>query len=148
MDFFDDMIAAQKLLAEVEEWKGTPFVPFNNTKRAGVDCVQLAAQLMVECGVIDGYDFGRYSLDFAAHTGRELITEWLGESARFEFLAKAAPKLGDVVVFKVGRAIAHVGVMVNGVDFVHSIQGRTVRISQLNDSTWSARVAGFWRAAR
>ena len=145
-DYFEQPDAAAKLREEVATWIGTPFVPFNNAKQVGVDCVQLAAQLMVACGVIEGYDFGRYSLDFAAHTGRELITEWLGANSRFLWLGKVTPQVGDVVVFSVGRAIGHVGVMVDGSDFVHSIQGRTVRVSQLDDSTWGTRVAGFWRA--
>lgn len=146
--FFAQMWASERLGNEAESWVGTPFVPFHNAKGVGVDCVQLAAQLMCTCGVIEGYDFGRYSLDFAAHTGRSMINEWLGANAeRFVLLAPGElPMVGDVVTFKVGNGVGHCGVMLNGVDFIHSIQGRKVRVSQLGDSTWGSRVAGFWRA--
>lgn len=147
--YFDDEAARATLAAEAESWMGTPFQPWHNAKHVGVDCVQLAGQLMVACGVIEGYDFGSYQLDFAAHTGREMITEWLGDNSRFVFLpASTVPMPGDVVVFSVGRAIGHVGVMLNAVDFIHSIQGRKVQTSNRSIDPWSERVAGYWRAKR
>jgi hypothetical protein len=147
--FFDDETARAKFAEEVASWMDTPFQAWHNAKGVGVDCVQLAGQLMVACGVIEGYDFGSYQLDFAAHTGREMITEWLGENSRFVFLpASTVPMVGDVVVFSVGRAIGHVGVMVNVADFVHSIQGRKVQLSNRKVPPWSERVAGYWRAQR
>ena len=147
--FFAQTTALATLLAEAESWVGTPFVPFHNAKGVGVDCVQLAAQLMCACGVIEGYDFGHYSLDFAAHTGRSMINEWLGANAeRFLFLAaNETPIAGDVVTFSVGGAVGHVGVMLNGADFIHSIQGRKVRVSQLGDSTWRSASSTAMRTA-
>lgn len=147
--FFDEGTARAKLAEEAQGWMGTPFQAWHNAKGVGVDCVQLAGQLMVACGVIEGYDFGAYSLDFAAHTGREMITEWLGSNSRFVFLpASTVPMLGDVVVFSVGRAIGHVGVMITTSDFVHSIQGRKVQLSNRTVTPWLSRVAGYWRAKR
>ena len=147
--FFARAEAQQQLVNEAQSWMGTPFQAWHNAKGVGVDCVQLAGQLMVACGVITGYDFGCYSLDFAAHTGREMITEWLGANSRFVFVPPAAaPMPGDVVVFTVGRAIGHVGVMLTATDFVHSIQGRKVQLSNRTVPPWIGRVAGYWRAAR
>ena len=149
MWWFSDPAAVEQLDVEAARWMGTPFVAYHNAPGVGVDCVQLAAQIMVGCGVIEGYDFGSYSLDFAAHTGRSMIVEWLGESSRFVFLdAKQTPMVGDVVTFAVGRGVGHVGVMLNEVDFIHSIQGRKVQSSIRTIPPWRERVAGYWRAQR
>ena len=136
-----------RLLAAMDEWLGTPFEPWQCVRGHGVDCVQLAGALMVAAGVLDEQpDFGSYTLDLAGHTGREMIVEWLASSPLFWRLEALDPQIGDVVTFRIGNAVNHVGVMVSGRDFVHSIQGRAVRVSTLADSTWSGRVASFWRA--
>lgn len=135
-----------RLLAAMDEWLGTPFEPWQCVRGHGVDCVQLAGALMVAAGVLQEQPhFGHYTLDLAGHTGREMITEWLVESSRFE-LADGQIRVGDIVTFRIGRSVNHVGVMVSNSDFVHSIQGRAVRVSTLADTTWSARQALIWRA--
>lgn len=136
-----------RLLAAMDEWLGTPFEPWQCVRGHGVDCVQLAGALMVAAGVLDEQpDFGNYTLDLAGHTGREMIVEWLEDSPRFYPLCGAAPMIGDIVTFRIGNHVNHVGVMVACRDFVHSIQGRAVRVSTLADPTWGGRVSEFWRA--
>jgi cell wall-associated NlpC family hydrolase len=136
-----------RLLAAMDEWLGTPFEPWQCVRGHGVDCVQLAGALMVAAGVLDEQpDFGSYTLDLAGHTGREMIVEWLEDSPQFRRFIYDYPNVGDIVTFRIGNAVNHVGVMVSRRDFVHSIQGRAVRVSTLADSTWDSRVAGFWRA--
>ena len=141
-----------RLLAAVQRWLGTPFAPYQCRagKAGGVDCVQLAAALMVEAGVLSEQpDFGNYTLDLAGHTGREMITEWLTASPQFDWHAGGGvPQAGDIVTFMIGRNVNHVGVMVSRRDFVHSMQGRSVRVSTLDDSSWQTRVGSFWRVSQ
>ena len=68
------------------------------------------------------------------HAGRE---EWI-DAGRFV--------IGDLVTFRIGKTINHVGVMINCRDFVHSIQGARVSESTLDDVTWGTRLAQVWRA--
>lgn len=147
MSWFDQLPHQWRLDTAVKQWLGTPFAAHQCCPGVGVDCVQLAGALMLAAGVLERQpDFGAYSLDLAAHTKRERIVEWLEGTPRFWLLGGSRPVIGDLVTFRIGKAINHVGVMINCRDFVHSIQGARVSESTLDDATWGTRLAQVWRA--
>jgi len=146
MHWFSNPYNAAALIVAAKKWLGTPFAPYQCAQGLGVDCVQLAGALMVAGGVLERQPhFGAYSLDLAAHTKREMITEWLVNSERF-YLLDGVLGVGDVITFRIGKAVNHVGVMISDRDFIHSIQGARVSESTLDDVTWGSRVASYWRA--
>jgi cell wall-associated NlpC family hydrolase len=135
------------LRAEIESWLGTPFLHTGRVKGVGVDCVQLVGQLMLSAGVVDSYDFGFYPLDWAQHRERSIIIDYIEATARFSRLgAEAAPRFGDVVMFRIGRCVHHCGVIVSPVVFVHALARGRVCYGRLDDPTWRKRLDSFYRA--
>ena len=144
--FFASAERQAQLRAEATSWLNTPFCARAAVKGAGVDCVRLTAELMVACGLIRGYEFPRYSLDWARHRDRSIVLEWLAACPQVALVPDGEPaQIGDVVGFKVGRCVHHVGVVLDPPLFINAIEGARVSISQLNDSTWAKRLACLYR---
>ena len=144
--FFDDPSRQAKLRAEVAAWVGTPFKVHAAVKRAAVDCVRLTAEIMVACGVIESYKFPPYTLQWAKHQDRSIVTEWLDACPQMGRLPKEEPvRIGDVVCFKIGRCVHHVGVVLDAPEFLNAVEGARVSICRLDDSTWSKRLACVYR---
>ena len=55
------------------------------------------------------------------------------------------PEPGDLVGFKVGGCINHLGIVLRGKRFVHCWLGRGVIISRLDDATFAKRISRIWR---
>lgn len=55
------------------------------------------------------------------------------------------PREGDVVLLRWGGRPAHVGMMIDGSDFIHSLEGNGAHIESTNDTRWRNRIDGFWR---
>lgn len=59
----------------------------------------------------------------------------------------AALAPGDLVFFRIGRHVAHVGIYIGDGRFVHApSRGRVVRVDRLDDRYWRPRYAGARRA--
>lgn len=142
--FFADN-ARQELLRQVAtSWKGTPFVPHASVKGAGVDCVHLAAQIYVESGHLDTYQFASYTMDGGHHNALSQVTAWLDASPRF--IKGVYPVLaGDLICFRIGKVIHHVGIAVSERNFVHVTRGGVVSLARIDDTTWLKRLAGVYR---
>ncbi len=144
--FFDDPENRAKLRAEAASWLDTPFRARAAVKGAGVDCVQLTARIMVACALIKSYVFPRYTMDWAKHHDRSLVLEWLTTCPRVIRVDDAeSPRFGDVVCFKVGRCVQHVGVALDPPHFINAVEGMSVSLCRLDDSTWQKRLDCIYR---
>lgn len=150
--FFDAADRRDMLLAEVAAWIGTPFKAHQAVKGVAADCVCMTAEIMVACGLIAGYEFPRYSLDWAKHHDRSLVIEWLDACPQVQRMPDGDPeqlrgvaRLGDVLGFKIGRCVHHAGVMLGGREFLNSIEGARVTRCRLDDSTWAKRLNCVYR---
>jgi len=129
-------------------WIGTPFA--SNAcvpgPQGGVSCQGLAAAIYVELGVlppdveipVGRMTRGRFSRESE-------ILPWL--ASRREFLqlpTTAAPEPGQLLGFKIGHCLNHLGVMVDSGQFIHCLEGPGVMVSSLEDATWFPRLAGRW----
>ncbi len=147
--FFDSPERQAMLRAEAASWVNTPFRVHAAVKGAGVDCVRMVAEIMVACGVIPGYTFPRYSLDWAKHQDRSLVLEWLASCPCVALVPDGEPpQFGDVLCFKIGRCVQHAAVALDLPLFVNAVEGARVSISQINDPTWSKRLACVYRPNR
>lgn len=144
--FFDDPEHRAKLLTEAAEWMDTPFAGHAAVKGAGVDCVRLTAEIMLACGLIPGYEFPPYTLQWARHQSRSIILEWLDACPQVVRLPDGeAARFGDVVCFKIGRCVHHVGIVLDPPRFLNSVEGSRVSMCQLDDSTWAKRRECLYR---
>lgn len=60
-------------------------------------------------------------------------------------VSAADAKPGDLVAFKSGGHISHVGIYMGGGKFIHSSSSKGIIISEVYDSYWGPRVLGFSR---
>ena len=144
--FFDDPARQALLLAEAKSWLGTRFIHLASVKGGGVDCVQLVGQLMTACGVISGYKFPDYTLDWSQGNSRSIIVDYIQQTGRFCLVENEAPRIGDVVCFRIAKAIHHAGVMLGPRVFVHALAGSVVSPGTIDDPTWAKRLAATYRA--
>ena len=136
-----------------EGWRGTPFSA--NACIAGplggVSCQALAAAIYVEAGILPAdvevpagrVTRGRFSRESE-------IEPWVRNRPEFfEILIfDGDPQPGDLLGFKIGLCLNHVGVALPAGQFVHCLEGVGVLFSSIFDATWASRLAARWEPRR
>ena len=113
-----DRVIRDKLDNAYTQWKGTHYLLGGTTAR-GIDCSAFIQIIFKE--------YFRVSLP---RTTKEQMQ--MGNSVR-----KRNIKVGDVVFFKTGKNTYHVGVMINGIQFLHAGVSEGVTISTLENQYWT-----------
>lgn len=144
--YFADPVRQAQLLFEANSWLATPFVHRGRVKGAGADCVTLTGEIMVACGVIDSYEFPRYSLDWAKHQTRSLVLEWLEACPRVVRLpGDEAPAAGDVGCYQYGKCVHHCAVVLAPPVLIHTVLHDQVDLGRLDDSSLTDRLVCYYR---
>lgn len=131
----------QAIVDEAARWLGTPFAHRQRVLGAGVDCAQLLAAVYESVGLLRGVDLGRYPRDWMLHQSDERYLDALERVA----VPVTEPEPGDVAVFRVGRAVAHAGIVVSWPLIIHAQTGATVqRINVMEHGALLTRFAGWW----
>ena len=115
--------------------------------KLGCDCTGLIIGIARSIGYLGKYDLRNYSPDWNLHSkaGNYIIEE-------LEKVANEIPKSeieeGDILVFSLGRCLAHVGILVkkdNG-KFVHSlVSSKRCEYGILKNSGWGFRWKKVYR---
>lgn len=143
--FFSSAERLARLEAEAARWIGTPFSPHAAVCGGGVDCVNLAAQLLSACGHASGYDFPKYVMDGGKHNRTSQLTDYLNARKDFRQVLVPEGEPGDVLCFKLGRTSHHCGLMLAGRKFIHALYGRKVAIATLADRTFARSLFAVYR---
>lgn len=126
-------------------WIGTPFQAHARVKGAGVDCVNLAAAIYQEAGLIDEIpEFPRYSMDGGKHLAKSTLSAVLATIPGFQQVDLESIYPGALLVFALGRVTHHIGVALDERRFVHALQGPGVIISSLKEKSYSKRLREVW----
>lgn len=133
-----------KLQRIAESWLGTPFRANASQKGVGVSCQKLVAEIYREAGVIE-VSVPEVPMDYYRYARDGLIEPFMAGLDRFIRIDGTTPRTGDLLAFRVGRIVHHLGVALDGNRFVHCIRGPGVIISDLADPTWGHRLAIIWR---
>jgi cell wall-associated NlpC family hydrolase len=105
------------VVAEAQEWIGTPFHHHARVKGAGVDCLHLLAEVYERCGLIGHVEPGYYPADIMLHQGDERFFQGLlGYGREIE----GPPEPGDVALFKYGRIFSHGTIVVAWPRVIHA----------------------------
>ena len=138
------METRNKIVKEAESWIRTPFMGHTGVKGLGVDCVHLVAAVYVAAGVLKApVEFPRYTLGAGSHLESSLVVDSVVKTGRFCLVDNIQP--GDMIGFRCGRVIHHVGIATSENEFIHCYQGAKVCKSRLDAPPWSTRVKAIWR---
>lgn len=133
-----------KLLRAATRWIGTPFVAHGAIRGAGVDCVNLVAQLLIACGHAPGYDMPEYAMDGGKHNRTSQLCDYL--DSRNDFALVNEPfQIGDVVCFTIGRSSHHCGIKLDKSLFIHALFGRKVSYGSLTDGVFKRSLTAVYR---
>ncbi|GJL54617.1 MAG: lipoprotein [Nitrospirales bacterium] len=116
----------RSLYAQLEEWNDVEY-DYGGLSKDGVDC--------------SGFVF----LTYQSHFGVRLPRTTAQQSHVGRPVAQHQLRPGDLVFFKTGRSTRHVGIYVEGRQFIHASKSRGVMISSLDDVYWSKK---YWKAKR
>lgn len=113
----DQWSTEQRLRTEIQSWLGTPY-RMGGMNRRGVDCSGLVVILYS----------GLFDLRLPRTTTALMQT---GQGVKKNDLAA-----GDLVFFRPGSKIHHVGIYLGADEFVHSSTSQGVIVSRINDDFW------------
>ncbi|MGF1728065.1 NlpC/P60 family protein [Photobacterium kasasachensis] len=109
-----------------ESWKGTPY-RLGGKSRRGIDC-----SAFVQVGYYDVFN--------------KILPRTTGEQVRMgRWIPLADAKEGDLVFFKTGRRLRHVGIYLGNAEFLHASTSQGVMISSLANPYWRR---AFWQVRR
>ncbi|MDE1901008.1 MAG: hypothetical protein KGI37_05100 [Alphaproteobacteria bacterium] len=94
--------------AEARRWIGTPYHHQADVLGAGVDCGMLLVRVYVDCGIVLPFDPRPYPDEWHLHRDDE---RYLGFLATYGHEVET-PQLGDVAIWRIGRAYSHGGIVV------------------------------------
>lgn len=134
-----------QLEAEALEWVGTPFGANSSAKGVGVSCQKLAAALYSACGYPDVLDVPDVPMSHARFSTVSFVVDWFANRPDFNRLEGAPIQPGDVLGFRIGHTVHHLGVALSDGRFVHAMDGMGATISLLADATWESRLTYTWR---
>jgi len=114
------------LLQQIDHWWGTRYCLGGSTESC-IDCSAFTQTMLRDVYGVDVPRTANEQYSFAKHIDDTEIKE------------------GDLVFFKNGRSVSHVGLYIGNYKFVHAATSGGVMISALNDSYWGKRYAGAGR---
>lgn len=115
-----------KLYRQYQQWKGTKY-KYGGLSRTGIDCSGLIYKTYREQL---GKNVPR-TTDLQVKTGKKI--------------ARSELRAGDLVFFKTGSKVRHVGIYIEGGKFLHVSTKAGVKISKLTDYYWKDK---YWHARR
>ena len=111
------------LLQQIDHWWGTRYCLGGDDENC-IDCSAFTQTILRNVYGVDVPRTAQEQYDFSTHINDTDIQE------------------GDLVFFKSGHSISHVGLYVGNNKFVHASTSGGVTITDLNDNYWSKRYAG------
>lgn len=114
------------LFQQIDHWWGTRYCMGGNDENC-IDCSAFTQTILRNVYGVDVPRTAKEQFTFAKHIDDVDLQE------------------GDLVFFKTGRSITHVGLYVGNYKFVHAASSAGVMISDLNDNYWGKKYAGAGR---
>lgn len=116
----------KKLMVEYKKWNRSDY-EYGGTDMRGVDCSSLVQNIYEDAF---GISIPRSTKEQSAYGRR---------------VGKNELRDGDLIFFKTGYNERHVGILVNGDEFIHASTSSGVIISKLDNPYWKMR---YWQARR
>ncbi|CDG88451.1 bifunctional murein DD-endopeptidase/murein LD-carboxypeptidase [Xenorhabdus bovienii] len=118
-----------KILNQYADWKGVAYRLGGNTKR-GIDCSAFVQRTFHD----------QFDIDLPRSTSEQ---QKIGQT-----VSRSKLRAGDLVLFKTGIYMRHVGIYIGNNQFVHASTSNGVIVSKLTDTYWTKRYYGARRVLR
>lgn len=118
-----------KILNQYADWKGVAYRLGGNTKR-GIDCSAFVQRTFHD----------QFDIDLPRSTSEQ---QKIGQT-----VSRSKLRAGDLVLFKTGIYMRHVGIYIGNNQFVHASTSNGVIVSRLTDTYWTKRYYGARRVLR
>ncbi|CAM3521899.1 suppresses thermosensitivity of prc mutants at low osmolality (lipoprotein) [Xenorhabdus nematophila AN6/1] len=115
-----------KLLSQYADWKGVTYRLGGSTKR-GIDCSAFVQRTFHD----------QFGMALPRSTSEQ---QNIGQT-----VSRSKLRAGDLVLFKTGARMRHVGIYLGNNQFVHASTSNGVIVSRLTDSYWNKRYYGARR---
>lgn len=154
---FSDPDLCIALCQEAQSWIGTPFHKNGRVKQGGVDCINLVQQIYLEVLKEEQrIEFPPYNLDETFHNADSRLQAFLDAHPRLHCVYrfdedephKLAGKVflpGDLLGFRFGQAMHHLGLSLGMKKFIHCRQVAGTVESWLDDATYEFRLLAVYR---
>ena len=141
--FTHDRVEALRYQASM--WIGTPFAANSSSKGFGVSCQKLAGCLYSACG-FNLPEIPDASIVQARFSRVSLVEPWFNSRPEFVRLDPSSEIMpGDVLGFRIGDIVHHLGVAIEPGRFIHTLEGVGTTIAHVEDATWRSRLVCIWR---
>jgi hypothetical protein len=132
-----------------QRWLGTPYRDNMAECGIGACCHRLPLALWREAGWEHGLSPVVAPSRWSGTADRSVLIETArSHSQKLKLLSPGEEIPGDLLGFKVGALVSHIGLMLPGRQFVHALRHCGVAIHSINDPTWADRYAVAWRPQR
>lgn len=128
------------IVAEAESWLSTPYHHAACVKGVGVDCAMLPVRVFCDLKLVPHFDPRPYPHDWMLHHSEERYLGWVEKFA--DKVNYSRP--GDLVLFRVGRCLAHGGIVVSPEVMIHA-DLHAGCVERCDISRWADRLGGYWR---
>lgn len=114
--FFDNEYNLARLVKEMEEWEGTPYMHHTGVKQRGCDCIHLIVKVMEPIGVFKGRAIviPKYPRDWHLHRREALLVDGIRKQMNVEEVDREKPRNGDIILYEFGLHEAHGGIYYDG----------------------------------
>jgi cell wall-associated NlpC family hydrolase len=140
--FFSTPARLASLESAVSKWVGTPWRPNSRVCGVGASCHHAVAGVLIDAGfnlpeIPDG------SSDWARHQKESIQSKWLDSQPNF-VRRYGSPFPGDVVGFKLGGCIHHLGIVLTGERFFQCIKSTGAAVLPCSEREFQRHLAGIW----
>ena len=126
VDLSDSKAVKETLYSQYQQWKGTKYV-IGGLSKKGIDCSGLVYVTYLE------------------KLGIELPRSTAHQSQSGKEINRSELRAGDLVFFKTGLKVRHVGMYIENDTFLHASKKEGVTISTLRDYYWGKK---YWHSRR
>jgi len=128
--------------AEALSWCGTKFRHGAALKGIGVDCIHLVEAVFRAVGLVPEGLLPTYPPDWHLHQREELLLEGLREHCDE---VEAPFAVGDILVYRYGRAASHCGIYVGDGQIIHAATRDQVRCDPVDSLSLRERFVAAYR---
>ncbi|HEV2207299.1 MAG TPA: hypothetical protein VG167_00875 [Verrucomicrobiae bacterium] len=143
--FFELPERIEALERAAQAWKGTPFRHNSKVRQVGANCVMAIVGVLEDAGFkVPPFDL--VPTNWCRYQTESAMEKWLdAHEPWFAGIERVVIAPGDVVGFKVGLCVHHLGVVLPGGRFFQCSEGIGAAILSRSERVFKQRLTRAWR---